>query len=225
MAKLPFADRIAAGRELAHELRQHNIPRQAVVLGLPRGGVPVAAEVARELGCALDVLVVRKLGVPWQPELAMGAIAHGAQSLDEDLIRTLDISREQVEAVEARERAELERREAIYRGTGERPPLRGRTVVIVDDGLATGSTMLAAVRAIRKAKPARLIVAVPVASSEACQRIRREADSCFCLSTPKPFVAVGAWYEDFRQVNDADVRFLLDQARESPEAKSEGAGG
>ncbi len=219
MVELPFADRASAGRVLAEQVSRQALPPDAIVLGLPRGGVPVAAEVAKRLGCPVDVLVVRKLGVPWQPELAMGAMAAGVQSLDEELIRALDIPPEQVEAVAARERHELERRELLYRGSSPAPLLKGRVVVLVDDGLATGSSMLAAAKAIRKMKPARIIVAVPVGSAEACQRLRREVEVCICLANPRPFGAVGAWYDDFRQVNDSDVRYLLDQCRSASPAQ------
>ncbi len=226
MVELPFADRVSAGRSLADALSQQSLPPDTIVLGLPRGGVPVAAEVAKRLGCPLDVLVVRKLGVPWQPELAMGAIAEGVQNLDQELIRALDIPADQVDAVVARERHELERRELLYRGSSPAPVLRGRGVVIVDDGLATGSTMLVAVKAVRKMKPAHLVVAVPVGSAEACQRLKREVEVCLCLANPRPFSAVGAWYEDFRQVNDSDVRFLLDQSHSAaPTHEGNRAGG
>jgi predicted phosphoribosyltransferase len=169
----------------------------------------VGAEVAETLKAPLDVIVVRKLGVPWQPELAMGAIAGGTPVLDHALIRELQISAEEVEAVVARETREMERRERLYRGGRPAPALRDRTVVLVDDGLATGSTMVAAVRHVRGLHAHRLIVAVPVASSEACVRLSAEADECICLAAPEPFCAVGEWYADFRQVSDIEVQQIL----------------
>ena len=210
MLELPFRDRAEAGRLLGAKLAGSDWPKHSIVLALPRGGVPVGFEVARALGFPLDVIVVRKLGVPWQPELAMGAIASGGvRVLDENLIRQADISREDVEAIAGREEQEAERREAIYR-VG-RPPLelRDRTVILVDDGLATGSTMLAAVKCVNSLLPSAVIVAVPVASRQACAHLRDQADECVCLAIPEPFVAVGEWYQDFRQTSDAEVRDLL----------------
>lgn len=194
---------------LGAELARRNLTGNTVVLALPRGGVPVGAEVAETLKAPLDVIVVRKLGVPWQPELAMGAIAGGTPVLDHALIRELQISAEEVEAVVARETREMERRERLYRGGRPAPALRDRTVVLVDDGLATGSTMVAAVRHVRGLHAHRLIVAVPVASSEACVRLSAEADECICLAAPEPFCAVGEWYADFRQVSDIEVQQIL----------------
>ena len=209
MVELPFRDRAQAGRLLGAELAARKLPANVIVLGLPRGGLPVAAEVAEDLNAPLDVVVVRKLGVPWQPELAMGAIAGETRVLDHQLIRDLRISDEDVEAVVAREMKEVERRQKLYRGGRPALNLRGRTVVIVDDGLATGSTMLAATRAVRSIHPESLIVAVPVGSSEAYNRLRREADECICLAVPDPFCAVGEWYVDFRQVTDTEVQDIL----------------
>ncbi len=209
MVHLPFHDRVQAGRLLGAELARRNLTGNTVVLALPRGGVPVGAEVAETLKAPLDVIVVRKLGVPWQPELAMGAIAGGTPVLDHALIRELQISAEEVEAVVARETREMERRERLYRGGRPAPALRDRTVVLVDDGLATGSTMVAAVRHVRGLHAHRLIVAVPVASSEACVRLSAEADECICLAAPEPFCAVGEWYADFRQVSDIEVQQIL----------------
>lgn len=187
--------------------------KNPMVLALPRGGVPVGFEVARTLAAPLDVVVVRKLGVPWQPELAMGAIASGGvRILDEKLIFQQGIPSEEVERIAAREAQEVERRELLYRGNRPALELRNRPVILVDDGLATGSTMLAAVKCVKSLQPSAVIVAVPVASRQACVLIRDEADECVCLATPTPFMAVGEWYQDFRQTSDAEVRELLQQA-------------
>lgn len=205
-----FADRAEAGRVLAGKLR-HLAPLDCVVLALPRGGVPVGAEVAKALGAPLDVLVVRKLGLPGFPEVAMGAIASGgARVLDEDRVRELGVPSELVARVERAEAAELARRDALYRGG--RPPadLTGRTVVLVDDGLATGATMTAAARAVRRRGPARLVVAVPVAPAGALAAVREEADAVVCADVPPVFHAVGASYEDFAQTTDDEVRRLLE---------------
>ncbi len=213
MLQLPFSDRAEAGRLLGAELASRNLSKDSIVLALPRGGVPVGFEVARALGAPLDIVVVRKLGVPWQPELAMGAIASGgSRFLDEKLIRQMGISQGAVEAIAARETQEAERREQLYRGGRPALDLRNRTVILVDDGLATGSTMLAAVKCVKSLEPVSLIVAVPVGSKQACAHIRKWADKCVCLATPEPFVAVGEWYEDFGQTSDAEVRDLLAQA-------------
>jgi putative phosphoribosyl transferase len=213
MLQLPFRDRAEAGRLLGAELASRNLPKDSIVLALPRGGVPVGFEVARALGAPLDIVVVRKLGVPWQPELAMGAIASGgSRFLDEKLIRQMGISQGAVEAIAARETQEAERREQLYRGGRPALDLRNRSVILVDDGLATGSTMLAAVKCVKSLEPVSLIIAAPVASKHACAHIRKWADECVCLATPEPFVAVGEWYEDFRQTSDAEVRGLLAQA-------------
>lgn len=187
--------------------------KNPIVLALPRGGVPVGFEVARTLAAPLDVVVVRKLGVPWQPELAMGAIASGGvRILDEKLIFQQGIPSEEIERIAAREAQEVERRELLYRGNRLALELRNRPVILVDDGLATGSTMLAAVKCVKSLQPSVVIVAVPVASRQACVLIRDEADECVCLATPTPFMAVGEWYQDFRQTSDAEVRELLQQA-------------
>jgi len=211
---LPYRDRTEAGRLLGAELakRKHGAGAHPIVLALPRGGLPVAVEVAEALHAPLDLVVVRKLGVPWQPELAMGAMASGAQVLDHPLIRELRISREDVDAAVARETAEMERREKLYRGGRPAPDLRGCTVFIVDDGLATGSTMLAAVRCVRQLHPHKLIAAVPVGSVEACDLMRKETDECVCLAIPEPFCAVGEWYHDFQQVSDPEVQQIMQRA-------------
>ena len=209
-----FDDREQAGRALAASLGAWRARPDALVLGLPRGGVPVAFEVADALGLPLDVLVVRKLGLPWQPELAMGAIAGGgALVVNEEVLRYLPRDSDAFETVRAREQRELERREREYRG--DRPPLdpRGRSVILVDDGLATGATMEAAVRSLQSLGAQRVVVAVPVASAEARERIAAVADEVVCLGTPEFFSAVGQWYRDFGQTSDNEVTGLLERAR------------
>lgn len=204
----PFADRGAAGRALAPALR--HVTGRVVVLALPRGGVPVGSEVARALGAPLDVLVVRKLGLPGREELAMGAIASGGiLVLDHALIDRLRLPREEVERVMGRESAEIGRRERAYRGDRARPGLRGATAVLVDDGLATGATMAAAVHATRAAGAARVVVAVPVGSEDACGALARLADEVVCLRRLRRFRALGQLYADFTQLEDADVRRLI----------------
>jgi putative phosphoribosyl transferase len=210
----PFRDRAEAGRALAERLRRYGGRDGVVVLGLPRGGVPVAYEVARELGAPLDVFMVRKLGVPGHEELALGAIATGGiRVLNQELVKQLRLPPAAIEAIEARERRELERRERAYRGDRPPPDLTGRTVILVDDGLATGSTMLAAVQAVRQDNPARVVVAVPVADPEVCASLQEVADEAVCAITPQPMRAVGMWYEDFSQTTDDEVRELLARAR------------
>jgi putative phosphoribosyl transferase len=206
----PFANRREAGIELAGRLSQYKERHDVIVLGLPRGGVPVAYEVARALGAPLDVLIVRKLGVPGREELAMGAIASGgARILDTEVVQWYGIPDAVIESVVRAEEAELERREKMYREG--RPPLdlRGRTVILIDDGLATGSSMKAAVRAVREQAPAAVVVAVPVGARETCQAIGAIADAVVCARTPEPFNAVGLWYRDFSQTPDEEVRALL----------------
>lgn len=189
------------------------------MLALPRGGVPVGFEVATALGAPLDVFVVRKLGLPWEEELAMGAIASGGvRVLDSDLIRAARVSEAEVERVTAIERAELARRERQYRGERPFPDLRGKTVILVDDGLATGSTMRAGVAALRQEGPSRVVVAVPVAAPATCNAFRDIADEIVCAMTPEPFRAVGYWYHDFSQTSDEEVQELLDRARWSTHA-------
>lgn len=208
-----FRDRDEAGRLLGRELKERLGARDdVVVLALPRGGVPIGFRVAEEIGAPLDVFIVRKLGVPGHEELAMGAIASGGvRVMNEQVMQHLAIPAQMIEAVAQRELAELERRERDYRG--DRPPVdvRGKTVIIVDDGLATGSTMRAAVQALRKMQPRAIIVAVPVAARDTCERLRREVDDVFCLRTPEPFDAVGLWYEDFSQTSDEEVHELLER--------------
>ena len=208
-----FHDRHDAGRQLARRLGEYAGRDDVLVLALPRGGVPVAAEVADALDAPLDVFLVRKLGLPGREEFAMGAIAMGGvQVLNQDVVRHFGVSAAQVAAVVAEEQAELERRARLYRGDRPPPALAGRTVLIVDDGLATGATMRAAVQALRARGPARIVVAVPVAAPEACEEFRHEADDAVCALTPERFEAVGLWYEDFSQTSDAEVRRLLAEA-------------
>jgi predicted phosphoribosyltransferase len=208
-----FADRVEAGRRLADRLAAYARRPDVLVLALPRGGVPVASEVARALGAPLDVFVVRKLGVPGHEELAMGAIASGGVCvLNRDTVRALDVPARLIEAVARREIQELRRRERAYRDDRPAPAVRGRTVILVDDGLATGSTMRAAVEALRRLGPARVVVAVPVAAPATCAEFRGVADECVCVTTPEPFFAVGAWYDDFSQTTDEEVRELLARA-------------
>lgn len=208
-----FADRRDAGRQLAATLRHLAGRSDLVVLGLPRGGVPVAYEVARELGAPLDVFVVRKLGVPLQPEYAMGAVATGGvRVLNRDVIDALRIPTASVEAVAAAELWELGRRERAYRESRPYPTLGGATVLLVDDGVATGASMLAAVQALRTHHPASVIVATPVISSEAHATLAAAADAVVSVAMPRPFYGVGAWYRDFAQTTDAEVRSLLGTA-------------
>ena len=205
-----FHNRVDAGRQLAAQLTEYAGRSDVIVLGLPRGGVPVAHEVATRLKAPLDVFLVRKLGVPGHPELAMGAIAVGGiEVLNWDLIRDLGIPHALVEQVAVRERLELERRDALYRGNRRPAVVRDRTVILVDDGLATGSTMQAAILALQQHAPARIVVAVPVGARETCERLARTADAIVCVSMPEPFNAVGLWYEEFSQTTDDEVTRLL----------------
>jgi predicted phosphoribosyltransferase len=206
----PFSDRTEAGITLAARLDGYKDRDDVVVLALPRGGVPVAYEVARRLRAPLDVFLVRKLGVPGHPELAMGAIATGGiRVVNEDVVRWYAIPQSVIDRVAAAEQAELERRERTYRDGRSPIPLDGRTVLLIDDGLATGSSMKAAVQAVRAHKPARIVVAVPVGARETCEELAELADDIVCARTPEPFSAVGAWYRDFSQTSDAEVRALL----------------
>src|SRR6195256_5187343 len=198
-----FRDRREAGRLLAEKLATYANRPDVIVLALPRGGVPVAYEVARALRAPLDVFVVRKLGVPGYEELAMGAVATGGvRVLNEQLVKRLGIPDHLIDAVAAREQQELARRERLYRGGRPTPDVRGRTVILVDDGLATGATMSAAIAALRELRPARIVVAVPTASPETCEEMRSKADDVICAITPEPFNAVGRWYRDFSQTTD-----------------------
>lgn len=208
-----FRDRRDAGRRLAQRLTAYANRPDVVVLALPRGGVPVGYEIAQALHVPLDVMVVRKLGVPGHEELAMGAIASGnIRILNEDIIRLLTISEPVIAEVARREHEELLRRERVYRGDRPSNAVEGRTVILVDDGLATGSTMRAAIAAVRQQRPAKVIVAVPTAAPETCQELKAEADEVQCAMTPTPFFGVGQWYEDFSQTTDQEVRELLSRA-------------
>ena len=214
-----FRDRREAGRLLATKLAAYANRPDVIVLALPRGGVPVAYEVARGLGAPLDIFLVRKLGVPGYEELAMGAIATGGvRVLNDQLVGGLRIPDYIVDEVAASEQQELARRERLYRGDRPTPDVRGRTVILVDDGLATGATMLAAVKALRQQQPARIVVAVPTASPETCEQLRAEVDEVICAITPEPFHAVGLWYEDFSQTTDEEVRDLLARSAEASRA-------
>ena len=216
-----FLDRADAGRQLAEKLTPFAGRSDVVVLGLPRGGVPVAFEVARELRAPLDVFLVRKLGVPGHPELAMGAIAEGGvEVLNDELIRDLGIPQKMVQEVAVRERMELDRRDTLYRGGRPLPAVRGRIVILVDDGLATGSTMQAAVTALRRLEPARIVVAAPVGAHETCERLGQFANEVVCLIAPQQFQAVGLWYEEFAQTTDDEVKQLLGSAGSPESARS-----
>jgi predicted phosphoribosyltransferase len=205
-----FQDRRAAGRVLAGLLQRYAHRPDVIVLALPRGGVPVGFEVAAALGAPLDVFLVRKLGVPGHEELAMGAVSSGnVRVLNEDVVGSLRIPEGVIDAVTARELQELDRRELAYRGDRPEPDVRGRTVILVDDGLATGSSMLAAIHALRQRQPARIVVAVPAAPPDVCEQMRRKADAAVCVITPEPFESVGSWYEEFSQTRDDEVRDLL----------------
>ncbi len=209
-----FSDRADAGRQLAEKLSSYK-DRDARVLALPRGGVPVAYEVARALRAPLDVFVVRKLGVPGHEELAMGAIASGGvRVLNEDTLAELHIDDATLNAVTQAELAELQRRENTYRGGLPAPQVSGKPAILIDDGLATGASMYAAVLALRTLSPSKIVVAVPVAPADACANIARYVDEMICAATPEPFRGVGAWYGDFRQVSDDEVRGMLRSARD-----------
>ena len=210
-----FPDRREAGRQLAAKLVAYADRPDVLVLALPRGGVPVAFEVAQALHAPLDIFLVRKLGLPGQEELAMGAIASGGiLVLNDDLVQGLGIPDEVIDAVAEEERQEMQRREHAYRGDRPMLDLRGRTVILVDDGLATGASMRAAIAALRRQQPARIVVAVPVGSPATCAEFQDEADETVCARQPEPFYGVGFWYRDFSQTTDQEVRTLLDRAAE-----------
>jgi predicted phosphoribosyltransferase len=209
----PFRDRRDAGKKLATKLSAYTGRGDVLVLALPRGGVPVGYEVAHALNAPLDIFMVRKLGVPGREELAFGAIASGGiRVLNGDVIRMLGIPDEVINFVARRELEELTRRENLYRGDRRSPDVMNRAIILVDDGLATGASMRAAIAGLRTLQPARIVVAVPVAAPEACDTLRRDADEIVCGVTPDPFYGVGRWYEDFSQVTDEEVRMLLQEA-------------
>lgn len=212
MDDIPFRDRVEAGQHLGRELaRRFGTRSDLLVLALPRGGVPVGAEVAKALGAPLDVFIVRKLGVPGQEELAMGAIASGGvRVMNDEVLSFAVIPRAIIDSVAEREGRELERRVKAYRGSRAPLDVKGKTVIVVDDGLATGSTMRAAVRALHNMGPQSIVVAVPVAARSTCHELRDEAEDVVCLRTPEPFRAVGLWYEDFEQTTDEEVHALLE---------------
>lgn len=208
--ELPLWDRRSAGKALADALAPEYEGKDALVLALPRGGVPVAWEVAKRLHADLDLMLVRKLGAPGQPELAAGAIASGGiRVLNPSVVQGLNLSAAVLDRIAAEEQHELERREWAYRGDRERPSIAGRCVILIDDGVATGATMRAAIAALRQQRPARVVVAVPVAAPDTASRLEDQADEMVCLATPSPFYAIGQWYRDFEQVGDDDVRRLL----------------
>ncbi len=210
-----FKNRQDAGQKLAEKLTEYAGRDDVLILALPRGGVPVAFEVAQKLNAPLDVFLVRKLGVPGHEELAMGAIASGGvRVLNERTINYLNIPEEIIDRVVAKEQRELERREIEYRDALPPPVVRGKTVILVDDGLATGSTMRAAVIALKQMKPDKIVVAVPVASDESCREFRQAVDATICVITPEPFYGVGLWYEDFSQTTDEEVRELLKKSEQ-----------
>jgi len=211
-----YQDRIEAGRLLAERLAKYKNRPDVVILALPRGGVPVGFEVAQALNAPLDVFVVRKLGVPGQEELAMGAIASGGVLvLNEEVVQMLRIPDALIEATVAKEVEELERRERLYRGDRPRLDARDRVAILIDDGLATGSTMRAAARALRRHHPSRVVVAAPVAASSTCDELSNEVDEVICAETPEPFYAISLWYRDFTQTTDDQVRELLAQSARS----------
>jgi len=211
MPDLPFRDRPQAGQLLSKKLAGYANREDVIVLALPRGGVPVAREIARSLRTPLDVFLVRKLGVPGQEELAMGAIASGGvRILNQDIVQAMAIPTHVIDSVTATEVQELARRERLYRGDRPAPDVTGHAVILVDDGLATGATMRAAVAALRRMKPRRIVIAVPIAAVPTRQEFAREVDEIVCLHTPEPFFSVGFWYDDFSQTTDEDIREMLE---------------
>ena len=213
--KRRLKDRAEAGRLLAEKLKHYANRPEVIVLALPRGGVPVAFEIAKRLDAPLDVFIVRKLGVPWQQELALGAIATGGvRVLNDEVVKAYGITDDEVALVEVKEKKELERRQRAFRGERADPEVRGRTVILVDNGVATGTTMLAAIAALRKMQPARIVIAVAVAPRSTYGELKAEADEVVCILTPERFYAVGQWYEDFEPTSDEEVRDLLARAVE-----------
>jgi len=205
-----FANRAEAGRSLAWRLEKYANRGDVVVLGIPRGGVPVAFEVARALRAPLDVFLLRKLGVPHQEELALGAIASGGvRVVDRQILRTLSISSREIESITAQAQQELKRRETAYRGDEPPVSVAGKIAILVDDGIATGASLLPGIRALRQLRPAKIVVAVPVAPAPDCERLAYEVDEMVCVATPEPFAAVGRFYDDFSQVEDEEVVALL----------------
>jgi putative phosphoribosyl transferase len=222
MKKQQFRDRTEAGQLLATQLTAYADRADVLVLALPRGGVPVAFEVARALHTPLDVMIVRKLGVPGYEELALGAIASGGvRVLNDDVIHMLGISEEEINRVAAHEQREVERRERLYRGDRPASEVGGRTVILVDDGIATGATMRAAVAAVRQQQPARIVIAVPAAAAAACEEFAAEVDELVCVLRPEAFFAVGFWYEHFAQTSDEEVRDLLERVADEQAGKSQ----
>ncbi len=210
---MAFHDRTEAGKQLAAMLGAYAHRPDVLVFGLPRGGVPVAYEVALALSAPLDIIVVRKLGLPYEPELAMGAIALGGiRVLNADIVSGLHVPPEVVEVVTAEQQRELTRRERLYRGDRPFPDLRGRVVILVDDGIATGATIRAAIAVVRQQQPARIVIAVPVASASTCDELRKEVDELVCALEPEELYGIGLWYEQFPQLGDDDVRGLLAKA-------------
>jgi predicted phosphoribosyltransferase len=211
---MKFKDRREGGEKLAKELSDYADRDDVIILGLPRGGVPVAYEVAKELNAPLDVFLVRKIGVPGQEELAMGAIASGGgRVLNDDILRSLNISDDDIRRVEEKEREELERREREFRGDRGELDVRNKTVILVDDGLATGASMRAAVTAVKDLGPNEIVVAVPSAARDSVESLKKEADRVIAVTTPEPYMAVGAWYENFGQTGDDEVKEILSSAR------------
>jgi putative phosphoribosyl transferase len=224
--KKSFSDRSEAGRALAQQLAKLDL-RQPVVLALPRGGVPVAAEIARELKAPLDLVLVRKIGVPWQPELAVAAIVDGEHPemvIDTDVQRAAGVDRAYIEAEAKKQLREIERRRRAYLGGRSPIPLEGRTVIVVDDGIATGTTVRAALQALRRHKPAALVLAVPVAPRETIAELRREVDRIVCLAEPEPFYAIGLHYGDFHQVGDEEVTAALSSVSGTSQSVGQDAG-
>lgn len=214
--KLPISNRQLAGQALAQELASRIDREDLLILALPRGGVPVAYELAVKFDVPLDLMLVRKLGTPGHVELAMGAIASGGvRVLNEDIVSSLGINNEVIDKVSREEEKELARREQVYRGKRPRPKIEDQQVLLVDDGIATGATMRAAIAALRQQRPRRIIIAVPVAPADTIRLLRNEADEVVCLATPEPFMAIGNWYADFNQVTDEEVRQLLTDRWES----------
>src|SRR4030095_9712295 len=215
-----YRDRTDAGKQLASRLSEYAGRDNVLVLALPRGGVPVAYEVAKTLHLPLDIFLVRKLGVPGHEELAMGAISNrGIRVLNEDVVDYLQIPGRVIDAIAAIELRELERRERAYRGDRPEPVVQGKTVILIDDGLATGSTMRAAAAALRQQNPDRIVVAVPVSASRTCNEYSRRVDEIVCAATPEPFLGVGQWYEDFSQTTDDEVRQLLEKGRAATDSR------